>query len=154
MHAHEHITAGHAIPEKVNVPDIVTLTARLAQVLAEEVDSLTAMNLGRVKELQQEKLFLVNALEAHRRQVATYPHLAETIPSHDRRDLEGVVKVFEDILEENHRRLLVAREVNQKIVHAITQVVKENATSAVYGGRGKIGALGADALSITVNHTA
>ena len=50
-----------------------------------------------------------NALDAQRRLVDKHPHLLETIPSQDKHDLEQVVNVFNDILEENHRKLLLAR---------------------------------------------
>lgn len=142
------------IPEKLNMQDIVTLTARLAQLLAEEVDQLKAMRLEKIRELQEEKQYLTQALEAHRRLLDKHPHLAETIPSRDRADLEGVVTVFQDILQENRRRLLMAREVNHRIVQAVTDVVREAAMSRVYDGRGAAGALGSDALSLTLNQTA
>lgn len=138
-------------PDKINVPDIITLTARLAQLLAEEVDLLGSMNIKQIKELQQEKLFITNALDAHRKVIAKHPHLKETIPSQDKADLEGVVRVFEDILEENHRRLQMAKEVNGMVVNAVTQVVRDAAMSNVYDGQGTKGALGADALSVTLN---
>jgi flagellar biosynthesis/type III secretory pathway chaperone len=141
-------------PDHINMTDIITLTARLAQLLAEEVDQLGGMKIAKVRELQKEKLFILSALEAHKRILEKHPHLSETIPSRDKSDLEAVVRVFEDILEENHRRLMVAREVNQRVVNAITEVVRDNSMSKVYGAKGVTGALGGDSLSITLNHTA
>lgn len=141
-------------PESINLRDVTNLTARLAQVLAEEVDHLGAMKIKKVQALQQEKLFLTSALEAHRRQITRNPHLLDAVPSQDKRDLEGVVRVFEDILKENHKRLQMARDVNRAVVDTITQVVKESAGSKVYGERGVQGALGNQALSITYNQTA
>lgn len=140
--------------ETINAADIINVTARLAQLLAEEVDMLGTMRMKKVAELQQEKLFLINALESYRRNIDKHPHLVDTIPSRDKQDLEGVVRVFEDILAENHRRLLMAKEANMRVVGAITQVVKEHSMSSVYGEGGAPGALGNDALSITLNQTA
>lgn len=141
-------------PEKINMQDIATLTARLAQLLAQEADHLSTMKVKKIDELQKEKLFLVNALETHRKMIDKYPHLKETIPSQDKADLEGVVAVFNDILAENHRRLSLAREVNRKVVETISQVVKESAMSSVYSGKGTPGALGTQSLSVTYNQTA
>jgi flagellar biosynthesis/type III secretory pathway chaperone len=141
-------------PQKINVPDIAMLTARLAQLLAEEADLLAAMKIKKIEALQQEKLFLVNALESHRKIIDKHPHLLESIPSRDRSELEGIAEVFKDILKENHRRLMVAREVNKKVVETITQVVKESAASSVYGENGISGAMGTQTLSVTLNQTA
>ncbi len=112
-------------PRDIKARDVIILTARLAQLLAEEVDLLSEMKVADIEALQQEKLFLANALDAHRKLIDQYPYLSETIPSQDRKDLQEVVDVFNDILEENHRKLLLAKEVNHRIVQAITAVVKD-----------------------------
>jgi len=135
------------------VQDVITLTARLAQLLAEEVDLLGDMKVKKIEALQSEKQFITNALEAQRKLLDRHPHLSETIPSTDRKDLEEVVRVFEDILAENHRKLLLAKEVNHKIVQAITAVVKETTQSRVYNGSGFTGAANFNTLSVTLNQT-
>ena len=142
-----------APPSNLNVQDVITLTARLAQLLAEEVDLLGNMKVAKIEALQQEKLFLVNALEAQRKLIDRNPNLVETIPSQDKKDLQEVVDVFNDILEENHRKLLLAKEVNHKIVQAITDVVKQSTRSKVYDGTGTTGASAYETLSVTLNKT-
>lgn len=133
--------------------DVVMLTARLAQLLAEEVDLLSEMKVKKIEALQQEKLFLTNALEAQRKLIERHPYMLNTIPSRDKRDLEEVAKVFQNILDENHRKLLLAKEVNHKIVQAITAVVKENTQSRTYNGNGYTGAAAFNTLSVTLNQT-
>ncbi len=123
----------------------------MAQLLAEEVDLLGEMKVAKIEALQQEKLWLVGALDAQRKLIDKHPHLAETIPSQDRRDLEEVVEVFNNILEENHRKLLIAKEVNHRIVQAITTVVKQNTLSRVYDGKGFTGSAPYETLSVTLN---
>lgn len=142
------------VPEKLNSADIITVTARLAQVLAEEVDLLGQMKMGQIADLQKEKLFLTNTLEAYRKMVLKHPHLIETIPSQDRDDLRGVVQVFEDILAENHRRLQIAREVNMRVVQAVTEVVRDSSMSSVYDSGGVRGQMGGATISVTLNQTA
>lgn len=137
----------------LKVQDIITLTARLAQLLAEEVDLLGEMKVSKIEALQQEKLFLVSALDAQRKLIEKNPQLTETIPSQDKSDLQEVVNVFNDILEENHRKLLMAKEVNHKIVQAITQVVKENTASRSYDDKGYNGTAPFETLSVTLNKT-
>ena len=136
---------------ELKIKDVITLTARLAQLLAEEVDMLGDLKVAKIEALQQEKLFLVNALDAQRKILDKHPNLVETIPSQDKKDLEEVVKVFNNILEENHTKLLIAREVNHKIVQAITDVVKQKSMSRVYDGRGVTGVAPFETLSVTLN---
>lgn len=136
---------------QINMKDVITLTARLAQVLAEEVDLLNDMKVSKIKDLQEEKLFLASALEAHKKLLKNNPELGATISAADRRDYAAVVRVFEDMLAENHRKLLVAREVNHQVVQAIRDVVMETSRSRVYDGAGMIGGLGGESLSVTLN---
>lgn len=137
----------------LKIQDVITLTARLAQLLAQEVDLLSEMKVGDIEALQEEKLFLVNALDAQRKLLDKNPHLLETIPSQDKHDLQEVVNVFNDILEENHRKLLMAKEVNHKVVEAITRVVRESTASKSYDGKGYNGIAPFETLSVTLNKT-
>ncbi len=137
----------------INARDIIALTARLAQILAEEADYLSEMKVPKIEELQREKLFITGALDAQRKKLAKYPFLSETIPSQDKSDLQEVVNVFETILEENHRKLLMAREVNNRIVGAITAVVSDYTRSASYDGKGVNGNAPFETLSVTLNQT-
>jgi len=140
-------------PDNIDVRAIITVTARLAQLLAEEVDLLTDMKVSKIEHLQNEKIFLTNALEAQKKLINRHPQLIETIPSQDKHDLEEVVDVFNNILEENHRKLLLAKEINHKIVQAITSVVKEHTQSKVYDGNGVTGIAPFESLSVTLNQT-
>jgi flagellar biosynthesis/type III secretory pathway chaperone len=146
-------TTTPTLPPTVKVQDVITLTARLAQLLAEEVDLLSEMKVSKIEALQQEKLFLVSALDAQRKLIDRHPHLLDTIPSQDKKDLQEVVEVFNTILEENHRKLLLAKEVNHRIVQAITAVVKESTQSKVYDGKGYTGAAAFETVSVTLNKT-
>jgi hypothetical protein len=136
---------------KINIQDVITLTARLAQVMAEEVDLLDAMKVSKIEALQQEKLFLANALEAQKKLVDKHPNFSETIPSQDKKDLQEVVDIFNTILEENHRKLRIAKEINHQMVRAITDVVKENTQSRAYDHQGINGPAPFETLSITLD---
>ncbi len=138
---------------KIRMQDVVTITARLAQILAEEVDLLNNMRVSKIADLQNEKLFLISALEAQRKLLDKHPQISESIPSQDRKDLEEVVSVFNDILEENHHKLLLAKKVNQEIVKAITSVVQDNNRRASYSMRGTSDTAPFQTLSVTLNKT-
>lgn len=123
-------------PHELKIQDVITLTARLAQLLAEEADLLGNMKVKEIEKLQHEKIFITNALEAQRKLLDRHPGLVDTIPSQDKSDLQRVVDVFNNILEENHRKLLLAKEVNNKIVGAIKEVVRDHTSNRTYSGNG------------------
>lgn len=139
--------------KEIRIQDVVTLTARLAQILAEEVDLLNEMKVSKIADLQKEKLFLISSLEAQKKRLKENPGFSETIPSRDKQDLQEVIHVFNDILEENNHKLKVARKVNEKIVQAITSVVRDSTKSAAYGRQGTNGSSPFSSLSVTLNET-
>jgi hypothetical protein len=138
-------SAGSEAPN-FKAQDVVMLTARLAQLLAEEVDLLGEMKVKQIENLQNEKIFLTNALEAQRKLIERHPYVIDTIPSRDKKDIENVTEVLQDILEENHRKLLMAKEINHKVVQAITDVV-------TYNGSGYTGMAAFNTLSVTLDKT-
>ncbi len=140
-------------PPPFRLSDVSMLTARLAQILAEEVDLLGAMKISQIDALQKEKLFLINALEAQKKLLARHPSAMDTIPSQDKDEFETLTEVFNDILGENHRKLQLAKEVNQYVVKAITRVVNEHATSRYYDGLGTRSPRSTEVLSVTLNKT-
>lgn len=136
---------------KFSVQDMITITARLAQVLAEEVDCLRDMKVSQIEKLQKEKIFLTNALEAYRKLLDKHPELKKTITPAQRSELEEVSGVFNSVLKENHQRLLVAREVNHRMVQAIRGCVVEQSGHKLYNQRGYSNVPGGRTLSVTLN---
>ncbi len=139
------------VQHEIKIQDVITLTARLAQLLAEEVDLLGMMKIKQIEKLQHEKIFITNALEAQRKLLEKHPHMMGTIPSQDKNDLERVIEVFNNILKENHRKLLLAKEVNHKIVSAIKEVVRDHTTSKTYGGDGITHYAPYETISVTLD---
>lgn len=135
----------------LNGKDLALMTARLTQVLAEEVDLLEAMKVKDIEKLQEEKLFLIDALETHRKILRQRPELSETIPSQDKQDLADVVEIFEDILEQNHRKLKMAKEVNEQVVNAIREVVTEKTQNPYYSNQGIKRMAAFESSSVTLN---
>ena len=134
-----------------NVTDVITLTARLAQVMAEEVDLLREMKVSKIEALQKEKLFLTGALEAYRKLLERQPELLRAITPQQRKDLEDITRVFNDVLKQNHDRLLVAKEVNHRVVQAIRACVTEKNGQALYNRYGYAATPGSQSLSVTLN---
>lgn len=134
-----------------NITDVITLTARLAQVMAEEVDLLREMKVSKIEALQKEKLFLTGALEAYRKLLDRQPELRQQLTAQQRFDLQEVTRVFNDVLKQNHERLLVAKEVNHRVVQAIRSCVSEQNGQSIYNHRGYSAVPGSQSLSVTLN---
>lgn len=123
-------------PATVDVDSVIALTARLAQVLAEEADLLAEMRVREIEGLQKEKLQLLDALEAQKRFLDRNPHLLHAITDEECMELAQMIEIFQTVMKENHRRLLIAREVNRKVVEAISEVVQEAARNGMYDHKG------------------
>jgi tRNA/tmRNA/rRNA uracil-C5-methylase (TrmA/RlmC/RlmD family) len=144
------LNAHQATADSVNVENIIVLTARLAQVLAEEADLLAEMRLSTLNELQREKLLLLGALEKQKKLFDRFPHKTHDIGMDERERLEQIIEIFESIMRENYRRLLVAKEVNRKVVEAIADAVSGSHSQALYDKHGMSGH-SADSLSVTLD---
>ncbi len=121
---------------RIDVESVIALTARLAQVLAQEADYLGEMKIRDVGRIQREKTQLLEALEAQKRYIDRNPELLDEMDDNECLELAQIVEIFNKVLAENHRRLLVAREVNARVVEAIAEVVQEASKGARYDENG------------------
>jgi flagellar biosynthesis/type III secretory pathway chaperone len=139
-------------PQPINMENVMALTARLAQVLAQEADLLSEMKVKAIEPLQKEKIWLTKAMELQLRRAQKYPFLLEEISEEEREDFAELVNIFDEIRDENHRRLLAAKEVNQQMVDAIADVVNDNSRKGTYTPKGNED-ISIDSMSVTLNKT-
>ena len=137
-------------PQAINMENVMALIARLAQILALEVDHLKEMDVAALEPMLNEKKWLTKAIELQLKRVTKYPHLLENISDEDREEFRDLVSVFNDIKQENHRRLLAAKEVNARVVEAITEVVNEHNRKPNYDRQG-VPESKLNAVSVTLN---
>ena len=137
-------------PDEINVSTLVSLTARLAQLLAEEADLLDEMKIKKIPALQEEKNLITNALEMQVKRIHKNPALLENITAAERDELAHVSDVFNAVMDENHARLMTARAVNLQMVTAIRDLVREATQKSSYTPQGVI-AFGMESLSVTLN---
>lgn len=143
---------GHTmVADQMHAADLIVLTARLAQVLAEEADLLESMKVSKITALQREKTMLTGALEAMKKHISKHPEVMDELTAQEREDLESVIKIFSEILEENYRRLTMARAVNLRVVQAITEIVQESTRGDAYDRSGVTGKPVVDSVSVTLN---
>lgn len=139
--------------QPVQLGDMIAVTARLAQILAEEVDCLDEMRIADIEKLQDEKRRLGRTLEAMKREVERRPELKNTFALEEIETFREVSEIFNEVLHENHRRLLVAKEINFRVVQAISDVVREESQRTGYSRRGTQAESRDKAPSISLNKT-
>lgn len=122
---------------RVDIESIIALTVRLAQILAQEADLLAEMRISDVEKLQKEKLSLLEALEAQKRFVDRNPDLLMRMTDEECLELAQIIEIFQTVMRENYRRLLIAKEVNAKVVEAISAVVKDANRNGLYDDNGR-----------------
>ncbi len=137
--------------DELYIPDVITLTARLAQILSEESELLEEMMVDGLSELQREKNLLIDALTAVRHQITTHPDLLAECDEEDLQNLQDVVAVFNEILEENYQQLLMARKANIRLVNTMSQVVNREYNNDIYDEKGKADKPVVNPLSVSLN---
>lgn len=123
--------------KRIDVESIVALTVRLAQVLAQEADLLAEMKIKDIEKLQKEKNSLLDALESQKRFIDRNPELIKQMTDDECLELAQIIEVFQTVMRENYRRLLIAKEVNLKVVEAISSVVKDATKNGLYDEAGR-----------------
>ena len=136
--------------QRLNMDGVMAITARLAQVLAEEADLLADMKVKDIVPLQKEKLTLARALDLQIQRVQKNPELLDEITEEEREDLRDLAGVFDEIKAENFRRLLSAKEVNQRVVEAIMEAVNAQNRKPTYTEEG-VNDRQFDAISVTLD---
>lgn len=136
--------------QTINMENVMALVARLAQVMALEVDHLSRMEVKSIEPLQNEKKWLTKAVELQLKRVQKFPHLLAEITEEEREDFAELIQVFDEIKHENYRRLTAAKEVNARIVEAITDVVNEHNRKPNYDRSG-VPENKKDSVSVTLN---
>ena len=120
----------------IDVNVLILLISRLAQVLGREVDMLDSMNIKDLATLQHEKVALVDALEKQKKLIARRPSILDELSDDMRDNLAELLHIFDAVAQENHNRLLVAKEVNQLVVDAIMDATHENLKRGLYNEKG------------------
>lgn len=140
-------------PEKITIDDVLAATIKLKQILAKETDSLRQMKVKELGTLQQEKERLTKLLESYQALIKKNPNALGDIDDAMREELEIEMEEFTQVVEDNYRRVAVARAVNQRIVQAILDVVTEQQHVGTYTKQG-VSASPSMALSFNLNQKA
>lgn len=106
---------------------LITVTARLIEVMNREIELLRSMRPSAIETLQAEKTALVQAYDEHIAQLKTDPESIGTIEPVLRDELWRTSRSFETVLAENERALRAAAEANDRLVRAVVTAAQSQA---------------------------
>ena len=124
------------ITETIPVQDIIDVTTRLTDLMAEEAELFRTMNIEAIAALQEEKNQLVVWLEAQQKMLAVHPDPAALIDDEERDVLEEVMEDFTNIAQDNFHQATIARDVNKKVVTAVTNAIRDQEVVNTYTPNG------------------
>ena len=120
----------------VDLYELITVTARLKELLERETEHLKQMQVKELNSLRQEKEQLTSVMEAYQRLIAARPELISMLDEGSREELAELTEEFSRVVAENMRRTAVARAVNQRLVSTIMEVVTETQHAGTYNKYG------------------
>jgi flagellar biosynthesis/type III secretory pathway chaperone len=138
----------------VDIYELITVTARLKEVLTRETEHLKLMQVKELAKLQEEKQKLTKTLEAYQRLIAARPELVRALDEGTREELAEISEAFGRAVAENMHRVAIARTVNQRVVNAIMEVVSENQHAGTYNRYGSAGMPNNLSVSFNLNQKA
>ena len=139
--------------EKFTMQDVLSATTQLKDIFIRETESLRTMKVKELGLLQQEKERLTKLLESYQAILKKNPNAFGEMDEEAREAFEVEMQEFTEVVDENYRRVAVARAVNQRIVQAILDVVTEQQHAGTYTKQG-VAAAPNMALSFNLNHQA
>ena len=143
-----------AILQTMSVDELMETTRRLSDILAEESDMIATMQLKDLPRLNEEKLKLTAVLEIYQQVMAADPSF---IKKADDKKREQMILFADDLamnVEENFRKVSVAKAVNSRVMQAIMDVMSEKHRPASYGRNGLASQNHGLALSVNLNQQA
>lgn len=137
--------------DELPVGEMIEVTARLTDLLNQEVVLLEQMQVTRAGELQQEKMALTQVLEAQKKLIDAQPELIDAVPDAERDQLRHVVETFHTALQRNVRLVAVAKAVNQRVVQAVFDTLAEQQSTGAYTKAGMTASAPKGGVSISLN---
>lgn len=154
MHLNQQQLPNAAVRASMNVNELMDVTLRLSDILAQESEHIDARRYNELPKLHEEKTKLVSLLENYQRVLATDP---DFVRSADERTREELLLRADDLalnVEENFRKVSVTRAVNSRVMQAIMDVMTDQHRPSTYGPKGVAASTADLALSINLNQRA
>jgi len=143
-----------AILQSMSVDELMDTTLRLSDILAQESVMMDTMQLKDLPRLNEEKMKLTAVLEVYQQVMASDPSFVKKA---DEKTREQLVLLTDDLafnVEENFRKVSVARAVNSRVMQAIMDVMSEQHRPGTYGRKGQASQNHDFTLSMNLNERA
>jgi flagellar biosynthesis/type III secretory pathway chaperone len=154
MQTHQHPLPNAALLASMSVNELMHATLRLSDILAEESEMIRDMRFKELPRLHEEKLKLASLLETYQQVIAADPDFVKRADEKTREELLLRTDDLAFNVEDNFRKVSVARAVNQRVMQAIMDVVGEQHRPGTYGRNGQAAASNDLALSVNLNQRA
>ena len=154
MHTQQHVLPNAAILAAMSVNELMDITLRLSDLLAEESALIDAMRFKELPRLHEEKMKLTTVLETYQQVIAADPSFVKRADEKTREELLLRTDDLAFNVEDNFRKVSVARAVNQRVMQAIADVVNEQHRPGTYGRNGQTTSTQDLALSVNLNQRA
>lgn len=154
MQTHSHQLPNAAALKSMNVDELMTVTLRLSDILAEESTLLDTMKIGEMPKLHDEKMKLTGTLETYQHAMAANPEFLNQADAATREELLLRTDDLAFNIEENFRKVSAARAVNARVMQAIMDVVNEQHRPNTYDRHGQASNMGDLTLSMNLNQRA
>ena len=143
-----------AILQSMSIDELMDTTLRLSDILAKESELIGSMDYKELPSLNEEKARLTAVLEIYQQVMANDPNFVKNA---DDKTREQLVLLTDDLafnVEENFRKVSVARAVNSRVMQAIMDVMSEQHRPGTYGRNGQAAQNHDLALSVNLNQQA
>jgi flagellar biosynthesis/type III secretory pathway chaperone len=154
VQTHQHQLPNAAIMASMSVNELMHVTLRLSDILAEESELMHAMDYKELPRLHEEKMKLASLLETYQQVIAADPGFVKNADEKTREELLLRTDDLAFNVEDNFRKVSVARAVNQRVMQAIMDVVGEQHRPGTYGRNGQAAPSTDLALSVNLNQRA
>lgn len=110
----------------LDMSEMLDATLKLRDILLQETECLKQMKIAELATLHTEKQRLTSLLESYQTLLKANPKAIAALDEESREALAETMGEFTRIVDENYRRVAVARSINQRIMQTILDVVAEN----------------------------
>ncbi len=121
------------------IEKLISVTARLIDVMNRELEFLKKMQPQEIRELQADKEDLARAYELSILEIKANPELLNQCGAPLKSRLEEVTGTFNATLTENERSLRAVKSVSERLLNVIVNAVAEKQSGAAYSSSGMIG---------------
>lgn len=143
-----------AVLQSMSVDELMDTTLRLSDLLAKESELMSSMKIDELPRLNEEKLKLTAVLEIYQQVMANDPSFVKRADDKKREQLLLLADDLAFNVEENFRKVSVARAVNSRVMQAIMDVMSEQHRPGTYGRKGQASQNHDFTLSMNLNERA